>query len=230
MGMTFTPSGSDTQYAEIRGNIADNAISIYWAAVRMHKLDDNTIVLAGSMTTGVGVEHYPRDKEPKYPELVFIKLRKDAYEVNSKNSQGEWVKVKREPSKVERCFTVEVLNNWDEWKDKIHDGHINFIDNLDGSGVTPIGKSNRYWMFNPSLHGKVPDWNPPEKKEYGNGNGKYPPKKTPVELYGDVKTILEMEMSSERPLTTIIAEFKAKFGIEDASEFLNTVLLGVLPK
>jgi hypothetical protein len=98
MGLTITPTNNDREYAEIRGNIAESPCSLTWQAMKVYKVDDNTCAIAGWLHTSLGINVYPREKNLNYPELAAIKLRKDEYEVNGKNPQGDWIKVRRQPS------------------------------------------------------------------------------------------------------------------------------------
>lgn len=230
MGMIFTPTNSGTEYAEIRGNLAENFCQLHWQSMKVHRLDETTVAIAGWLQTAFGLDVYPREKIAKYPELVVIKLHKGQYQVNGKDGSGNWIKVDRTPSRIESAFASEVLSNWSEWEGRIFEGSIGFNDALVPESVTPVGKTNNIWTFNISLHGTVVEWMQPESKDKGGNYNKYPPKRTPVELYEDVKVILEKELTAERSAIAIIRDLKNKYGESDACEILNTVLLGVLPR
>lgn len=230
MGMIITPTNSDKEYADIKGNLAENFCQLHWQAMKVYRLDESTIAIAGWLQTAFGLEAYPRDKTIKYPELAVLKLHKGQYQVNGKDAGGNWIKVDRQPSRIEKAFAAEVLDNWTEWEGRIFEGSIGFNDGLVPESVTPLGKNNNVWSFNINLHGSVVEWMQPESKDKFGGFNKYPAKRTPVELYEDVKSILEKELHSDRPAVTIIRELKAKYGESETCEILNTVLLGVLPK
>jgi hypothetical protein len=228
MGLSYSPSGKDTEYAEIRGNLSENSCVLYWQAAKLYQVDDITVVLAGLLKSDAGLDYYPREKKPNYPELAFIKLRKGTFEVNTKNSKGDWEKVKREPIRIERCFVEEILSNWDSWKDKVWEGQINLNDLLLPPTETPIGKANTCWYFTENLHGKVLEWQQQEKKDF-SGN-KFVPKKSAVEIYEEAKTILEREATADSTLGLTLVKLKDRYGESVSAEIINAVVYGILAK
>ena len=230
MGMTITPTNSDKDYAEIKGNLSENVCQLHWQAMKVHRVDDSTVAIAGWLLTAFGLDVYPREKTIQYPELAVVKLHKGQYQVNGKDASGNWIKVDRTPSRIESAFANEVLSNWSEWEGRIFEGTISLNDAVLPAAVTPTGKVNQIWTFNISLHGTVVDWIPPEPKGKGEGFTKFAPKKSPIEIYEDVKAILEKELTAERSMVGILRELKAKYGETDAAEVLNTVVYGILGK
>jgi hypothetical protein len=227
MALTITPTNSETEYGEIRGNLAESACSLTWQAMKVYKVDDITCAIAGWLQTSLGIDVYPREKRLNYPELVVIKLRKGEYEVNGKNAQGDWIKVKRQPSQIERAFSTEVLTNFSQWKDQVFEGSILLNDALMPHSATPIGHNNNVWNFSPCFHGKVVEWSIPQGKD---GYSKFVPKKSPLELYEETKTILQRELEAEHTIASLIKDLRTKFGDSEAAEVLNTVIYGILSK
>ncbi len=53
MGLTITPTNNDREYAEIRGNIAESPCQLTWQAMKVHRLDDNTVAIAGWLQNSI---------------------------------------------------------------------------------------------------------------------------------------------------------------------------------
>lgn len=142
MTLYFNPPKDGDKFATIGGSLENVNTQLVFTEARIQKSDDGAYKLfmmlhEASDLAAVG------DKNWKFsPCLTSIILRSEEYERNKKDNDGNWTKVKTQPTEVEKFFAelfeadAELFLN----EEKAFKGSINLWDNAQTFAAIRTGK------------------------------------------------------------------------------------------
>ncbi|MGL5805397.1 MAG: hypothetical protein ACRC11_08130 [Xenococcaceae cyanobacterium] len=185
MAVQYSDPYKENKFGSIYGEFSGETFGVYFEEARFYRKDDKTITLAGKFTKLPGVLRKWKPESATMPTLLTLDFHKEDYEANVKDDKGNWIKVPRKVSGVQRFLYEQIEKNPSSWRLHPCDESIpkdiqalsGWISFFDAPSIVPLlpeepGLKCHAWEINYVPATDVSEWNPSSiNSSYGKGNG-----------------------------------------------------------
>lgn len=177
MTVKYLDPYKDDPYGKLRGDKNEAYFKVSFNEAVIHKTE-NAYILAGFMTAYTGIVRGYKPEDPLTPGLCALPIYGDEYEIRQKDTSGQWIGVKYQPSKYEKALHEAIETREDVWlpEGRAISGEISFLPNgmtasLDKLSLDALVNQNSI-VNSVDLTGKLPAYTPPsDNNQRKNGGG-----------------------------------------------------------